>query len=116
MQHGVRVWITTKLHAINETNEEDTIAWCLTLTELPKLPSSNIRVNISGRTEDERRAKAKKGSNVLTIQTLVGFREKGKGKHFGNGISGGSAHHANLTSVEDYDYYHDEDIDESANA
>ena len=27
-----------------------------------------------------------------------------------------SAHHANLTSVEDYDYCYDEDTDESANA
>ena len=26
------------------------------------------------------------------------------------------AHHANLTSVEDYDYYYNEDQDESANA
>ena len=42
---------------------------------------------------------------MLTIQTLVGFAENGKGKHTGT----------NLTSVEDCDYY-DEDMSESANA
>ena len=52
---------------------------------------------------------------MLTIQTLVVFREKGKGKHTGIGKTGASAHHANFTSVEDYDYY-DEDMDGSANA
>ena len=45
----------------------------------------------------------------------MGSAKKGKGKHIGSGKSGASAHHANLTSVEDYDYY-DEDLDESANA
>ena len=43
------------------------------------------------------------------------FRGKGKGKHTGSGKPGASAHHANLTSVVDYDYY-DEDMNESANA
>ena len=52
---------------------------------------------------------------MLTIQTLVGFTEKGKGKHTGSGEAGDSALGANLTSVEDYDYYYDEDMDESAN-
>ena len=42
------------------------------------------------------------------------FRGKGKSKHTGSGKSGASAHDANL--VEDYDYYYDEDLDESANA
>ena len=41
-----------------------------------KLSSSNFRVYISGRTKDERRATAKKDSNVLTIQTLAGFAGK----------------------------------------
>ena len=36
-------------------------------------------------------------------------------KHAGGGKSGAIAPHANLTSVGDYDY-HDEDMDESANA
>ena len=45
-----------------------------------------------------------------------GTKGKVKGKHIGSGKSGTSAHHANLTSVEDYDYYYDEDLDESANA
>ena len=35
------------------------------------------------RGQDERRAKAKTDSNVLTIQTLVVFRGKGTGKHTG---------------------------------
>ena len=48
------------------------------MTELPKLSSSNIRVFTSVRVKDERRAKAKTDSNVLTIQTLVGFAEKAK--------------------------------------
>ena len=51
----------------------------------------------------------------MTIQTLVGFAEKTKGKDTGSGKSEASAHHANLTSVEDYVYY-DEDVDESANS
>ena len=85
------------------------------LTELPKLSSSNIRVYTSGRIKDERRAKAKTDSNVLTIRTLNGSAKKAKkGKHTGSGKSGASAHHANLTSVENYDYY-DEDLIESAN-
>ena len=86
------------------------------LTELPKLSSSNIHVSTSERVKDERRAKAKTFSNVLTTQTLVGFAGKGKGKHAGSGKSGTSAHHANLTSVEDFDCYSVEDVDESANA
>ena len=85
------------------------------LTELPKLSSSKIRENISGRTKDERRAKAKTDSNVLTIRILVGSAGRAKAS-IGNGKSGASAHHANLTSVEDHNYYHDEDLDESANA
>ena len=86
-----------------------------TLTELPKLLSSNIRVYISGRTKDERRAKAKRDSNVLTIRTLVGSAKRAKA-NTGSGKSGVSAYHANLTSVEDHDYYYDEDLDESADA
>ena len=86
-----------------------------TLTELPKLSKSNIHVFTSGRAKDERRAKAKTDSNVLTIQTLVGFAEEAKA-NTGSGKSGASAHHANLTSVEDYDYCYDEHMDESANA
>ena len=43
------------------------------------------------------------------------FRGKGKGKHTGSGKPEASADHANLTSVEDYDYY-DEDMDGSAHA
>ena len=52
---------------------------------------------------------------MLTIQTLVGFAEKAKVNTLAAERVGASAHHANLTSVEDYDYY-DEDMDESANA
>ena len=77
---------------------------------------SYIHGSISARIKDERRAKAKTDPNVLIVRTLVGFAEKGRSKHPGSGKSGTSAHHANLTSVEDYDYYYDEDIDESANS
>ena len=53
--------------------------------------------------ESPRRTKGK-GSNVLMIQTLVGFAEKATANTLtGSGKSGASAHHANLTSVEDYD-------------
>ena len=85
------------------------------LTELPKLSSSNIRVYIS---ENQRRTKGKgkDGFKRVDNPNTREFREKGKGKHTGSGKSGTSAHHANLTSVEDYDYYNDEDLDESANA
>ena len=85
------------------------------LTELPKLSSSNIRVCISGRAKDGRRAKAKTDSNVLTIQTDRWFLGKSKGKHTGSGKSGASAHYANLISVEDYNYSNGEDMDESEN-
>ena len=65
--------------------------------------------------ESPRRTKGK-GSNVLMLQTLVGFAEKATANTLtGSGKSGASAHHANLTSVEDYDK-HDEDMSESANA
>ena len=85
-------------------------------TELPKLSSSNIHVVTAVRVKDERRAKAKTDSNVLTIRTIDGFAEKSKGKHAGSGKSGTSAHHANVTSAKDYDYYYDDDVDEAANA
>ena len=49
-------------------------------TELPKLSSPNIRVSSSERVKDEQRARARTDSNVLTIQTLVGFAEKAKAK------------------------------------
>ena len=38
--------------------------------------SFNIHVFISEKVKDEQRAKVKTGSNVLTIQTLVGCAEK----------------------------------------
>ena len=81
-----------------------------TLTELLKLSSSNIRVYISGRIKDERRAKAKTDSNASTVGTLVGSAKKVKASTLA-----AENHHANLTCVEDYDYYYDEDLDEPAN-
>ena len=86
------------------------------LTKLPKPSSFNIHVFISERAEDERRAKAKTDSNVLTIQTLVGFAEKAKANTLAEENLERVPHHANLTSVEDYDYYYDEYMDESENA
>ena len=67
--------------------------------------------------ESQRRAKGqgKDGFKRVDNSNTRWFRGKGKGKHTGGGKSGASAHHANLTSVEDYDCY-DEDMDESANA
>ena len=68
--------------------------------------------------EKQRRTKGKgkDGFERVDNPNTRWFREKGKGKHTGIGKSGTSGHHAKLTSVEDYDYYHDEDLDESANA
>ena len=65
--------------------------------------------------ESLRRAKGtgKDGFKRVDNSNTRWFR--GKGKHSGSGKSGASAHHANLTSVEDYGFY-DEDMDESANA
>ena len=67
--------------------------------------------------EDQRRAKGKgkDGFKRVDNPNARWFRGRGKGKHTGSGKSGASAHHANLTSVKDYDYY-DEHMDESANA
>ena len=67
--------------------------------------------------EGQRRAKGKgkDGFNRVDSSNTDWLRGKGKGKHIGSGNSGASAYHANLTSVEDYDYY-DEDMDESGNA
>ena len=70
----------------------------------------------AGEPKDERRAKAKTDSNVSTIKNVRWFHGKGKGKHTGNGKSGASAHRANLTSVENYDYCYAEEVDEYANA
>ena len=57
---------------------------------------------------------AKDGFKRLDNHNARWFR--GKGKHTGSGKSGASTHHANLPSVADYDSYHEEDMDESANA
>ena len=67
--------------------------------------------------ESRRRAKdeGKDGFKRADDPNARWFRGKGKGKHIGSGKSRTSAHHANLTSVEDYDYYYDEDVDESTN-
>ena len=55
--------------------------------------------------ESQKRAKGKgkDGFKRVDNQNARRFRGKGKGKHIGSGKSGESAHHANLTSVEDYD-------------
>ena len=67
--------------------------------------------------ESQRRAKGKRkdGFKCVHNPNARWFRGRGKGKHTGSGKSGTSAHHANLSSVEDYDYF-DEHMDESANA
>ena len=61
------------------------------------------------------KGKGKDGFTRVDNSDTRWFRGKSKGKHTGSGFSGASAHFANFTSVEDYDYY-DEDMDESANA
>ena len=61
------------------------------------------------------KGKDKEGCKRVDNPNARWFRGKGKGKHTGSGKSGASAHHANLTSVEDYDYYY-EDMDETASA
>ena len=68
--------------------------------------------------ENQRRAKrnGKDGLKRVDNPNTRWFRGEGKGKHTGNGKSGASAHQANLTSVENYHYYYDEYVDESANA
>ena len=68
----------------------------------------------SERVKDDSKGQGKDGSKRVDTSYTRWFRGKGKGKHTGSGKSGASAHHANLTSVEDYDC--DEDMDESANA
>ena len=68
--------------------------------------------------ESQRRAKGKgkDGFKRVDNSNTRWFRGKGKGKHTGSAKSGASANQANLTSVEDYDHYYDEDMDGSANA
>ena len=67
--------------------------------------------------ESQRRAKGKgkDGFKRVDYSNTRWFRGRGKGKHTGSAKSGASAHQANLTSVEDYDHYCDEDMDGSAN-
>ena len=62
--------------------------------------------------ECQRRAKGKGKDGIKRVDSshTRWFRGKGKGKHTDSGKSGASAHHANLTPVEDYDYF-DEDMD-----
>ena len=57
--------------------------------------------------ENQRRAKGKgkDGFKRVDNPNTRWFREKGKGRHTGSGKSGAIAHHANLTSVEDCDYW-----------
>ena len=54
----------------------------------------------------------------LSRRTREGKRQRRNQtwRHTGSGKSGACAYYANFTSVEDYDYYYDEDMDESANA
>ena len=61
------------------------------------------------------KGKGKDGFKRVDNSNTRWFRGKGKGKHTGSGKPGASAHHANLISVEGCDY-HDEDMNESANA
>ena len=65
--------------------------------------------------ESQRRAKCKGKDRFKRVNypNTRWFREKDKGKHTGSGKSGTSARRAKLTSVEDYDYYYDEDLHES---
>ena len=72
----------------------------------PRIHLRESRKRAKGQGKD----RIKRGDNSNTRW----FQERGK--HTGSGKSGGSAHHANLTSVEDYDYYYDEDLGESADA
>ena len=57
--------------------------------------------------ESQRRAKEKVKTDSKRVDNSNnrGFREKDKGQHTGKGKPGASAHHANLTSVEDYDFF-----------
>ena len=64
------------------------------LTKLLKPSLFNIQVFISEKVSDER------GDTPNTRW----FRGKDKGKHTNSGKSGTSAHYANYTPVEDYDY------------
>ena len=68
--------------------------------------------------ESQRRTKGKgkDGFKRVDNSNIRWFHGKGIGNHTGSGKSGASAHHANLSSVEDCDYYYDEDMNESANA
>ena len=60
-----------------------------------------------------KKGKAKTGSTVAIIQTIVNFVER-QGKHTRSGKSGASAYCTNYTSIEDYDY--DDDTSEPADA
>ena len=57
--------------------------------------------------ESQRRAtgKGKDGFKRVDNSDTRWFCGKGKGKHTSSGTPGASAHHANLISVEDYDFY-----------
>ena len=91
------------LDLIGLSHEERLSVTNAILTDLPKPSSYNIHVFTS-----ERVSKGKDGFKRVDTTNARCFRGKGKGKHTGSGQSGASAHQANLTSVEDYDYY-DED-------
>ena len=62
--------------------------------------------------ESQRRAKGKGNDEFKRVDNsnTRWFRGRGKGKHTGSGESGASAHHANLTSVEDYDDFDEERV------
>ena len=49
------------------------------------------------------KGKGKDGFKRVDNSNTRWFRGKRKGKHTGSGKPGASAHHANLSSVEDYD-------------
>ena len=62
------------------------------------------RIHLRG-SKKRAKEKGKEGFKRVDNPNALWFRGKSKGKHTGSGKSGASAHHANLTSVEDYDYY-----------
>ena len=92
--------------SINNERDFDRVAKAL-IIQHPRIHLRESQRRVKGEGKDG----SKRGANSNTRW----FRGKGTGKHTGSGKTGTSAHHANLTSDEDYDYY-DEDMDEPANA
>ena len=104
---GASYGAATVQPSISNERDFDRVAEAL-IIQHPRIHLQEIQRQTQG--------KGKDGFKRIDNPNTRWFLEKGKGQHIGSGKCGTSARRAKPTSVEDYDYCYDEDLDKSANA